>query len=275
MKPPVSDLDDRLFAELSDLIHRLCGITLHEGKRELLQARLGKRMRALGLATLREYLEHVRRDDAGVEITAMLDAISTNKTSFYREADHFVYLEQVVLPRLIDRGRKRLRIWSAGCSSGEEPYTIAITSAVTLPRLSTWDVRILATDISTRVLAEAREGIYDAARVAAVPPHLRTRSFEKVGAQTDPRYQVKRELRALVTFCRLNLMVSWPMRGPVDAVFCRNVMIYFDRPTRERLVGRFWSLLERGGAFFVGHSESLTGVQHQFRYVQPAVYEKP
>jgi chemotaxis protein methyltransferase CheR len=275
MKTAAPVLSDKLFGELSKLIYDLCGISLHDGKKELVQGRLSKRMRALGIGSFPEYLDHVRADKAGTEVTEMLDAISTNKTSFFREEDHFTFLAETLLPRLKDRGTKRVCVWSAGCSSGEEPYTIAITLQEAIPQLATWNARILATDISTHVLQKARQAHYSATSVEPVSPATRSRSFDTVGSHQNKIYQVKPHLRKLVHFARLNLMESWPMKGPFDAIFCRNVMIYFDRATRERLIGRYWSLLGSGGMFFVGHSESLTGIEHQFRYVQPAVYEKP
>jgi chemotaxis protein methyltransferase CheR len=269
-------LTDETFVEISSLVQELCGIRLHDGKKELVRARLGKRLRELGLGDYRDYLEYLRRDAGGPEITALLDAISTNQTSFFRECEHFEHLAAVVLPGVVQRngGARRLRIWSAGCSSGEEPYSIAITVWETLPDAGFWDVRILATDLSTRALRRAAEGVYEADRIEPVSPMVRNRSFTCVQSRPERRYQVRRHLREMVRLARLNLMEAWPMKGPFDVIFCRNVMIYFDRPTRERLIGRFWELLTPGGTLFVGHSESLTGINHRFRYVQPTVYAK-
>jgi chemotaxis protein methyltransferase CheR len=271
------NLTDSQFRDVATLVQAACGIHLHDGKKELVKGRLSKRLRHLGFHSFQEYIGYLRKDSSGAEITAMLDAISTNQTSFFREAEHFAYLADKVLPGVVSRnaGSKRLRIWSAGCSSGEEPYSIAITMCESIANLSAWDARILATDISTRVLAHAAQGVYDAERVQSVVPKLRNRHFNSTGAHSERRYEAKSNLKSMIQFARLNLMERWPMKGPFDTIFCRNVMIYFDRPTRERLVGRYYDLLAPGGTFFVGHSESLTGLKHQFRYVQPTVYEKP
>ena len=270
-------LTEAQFREVTKLVKATCGINLHDGKKELVKARLAKRLRELGFCSFRQYIELLRHDPSGAEVTALLDAISTNQTSFFREAEHFDYLGKKVLPGLVAGGSRggRLAIWSAGCSSGEEPYSVAITVRENIPDVDSWDVRILATDISTRVLAPAAEGVYDASRVEPVPAMLRSRYFTCVEARPPRLYEVSANIRSMVHFARLNLMGPWPMQGPFDAIFCRNVMIYFDRPTRERLIGRFFDLLAPGGTFFVGHSESLTGIRQQFRYVRPTVYEKP
>jgi chemotaxis protein methyltransferase CheR len=205
----------------------------------------------------------------------MIDAISTNQTSFFREVAHFDHLSEKILPMLTARREKRLRIWSAGCSSGEEPYSIAIAVREAIPTIGCWDAKILATDISTRALACARQGQYDGERIKAVPPMVRPKAFSLIQARPSRVFEVLPAVRQMVHFARLNLMESWPMQGPFDVIFCRNVMIYFDRPTRERLVGRFHDMLASGGTFFVGHSESLTGIRHSLTYVEPTVYRKP
>jgi chemotaxis protein methyltransferase CheR len=174
-----------------------------------------------------------------------------------------------------NQGTRRMRVWSAGCSSGEEPYTLGMV-LLEAAELRGWDVRILGTDLSTKVLGVAAEGVYDQTRFRDTPRHLISRYFTCV-RQTGglKKYKVGDALRKTVKFARLNLMESWPMRGPFDAIFCRNVMIYFDKPTQGRLVNRFWDILAPGGTLFIGHSESLTGIQHRFRYVQPTVYQRP
>jgi len=271
-------LTETQFNEISEFVKGQCGINLHDGKKELVKARLGKRLRALGLPDFEAYMEHVRQDAAGDELVTMLDALSTNLTSFFRESDHFEYLARHVLPRAATKAggaAPRLRLWSAGCSTGEEPYSLAITLAEHVANLGRWDARILATDLSTRVLARAREGVYDADRVAGLPSALVAKHFTALRDDGGRRYRVREGLRRLVTFARLNLVEEWPMRGPFDAIFCRNVMIYFDKPTQGRLVERFGNLLAPGGTLCIGHSESLAGVCHSLRYVQPTVYEKP
>ncbi len=224
---------------------------------------------------------HNRNHNGAVEQTRRylvnIDSISTNLTGFFREPAHFDHLAQVVLPQIADRTAgqgRRLRIWSAGCSSGEEPYTVAIVMNEHIPDLDAWDARILATDLSTRMLARAREGTYEAHRLAEVPGGCLSRYFTCVHPRGERVYRVNDRLRRLVCFARLNLMEAWPMQGPFDVIFCRNVMIYFDKPTQSRLVEQFWRLLAPGGVLFVGHSESLARVKHGFEYVQPTVYRK-
>jgi chemotaxis protein methyltransferase CheR len=268
-------LTEAQFDQVSDLVRKLCGINLHVGKKELVKARLNKRLRKLGLRCFSQYIDYVRRDTTGVELTMMLDCISTNLTSFFREADHFEYLGGELLQKVIDRGQRRLRVWSAGCSSGEEPYSLAILLNEKIPDISRWDVRILATDLSTRVLDKALRGVYPADRLKTVPANVRGKYFVSEGRGGDKTFCANDRLRDLITFGRLNLMESWPMSGPFDVIFCRNVMIYFDKPTQSKLVNRYFDLLGPGGTLFIGHSESLTGVKHRFRYVRPTVYEKP
>lgn len=270
-------MTERQFEEISALVHSLCGINLHSGKKELVRARLGRRLRSLGLGTFDEYTEYLRNDASGRELTHMLDALSTNFTRFFREPAHFDHLCTSVVPAILRRNRhnRRMHIWSAGCSSGEEPYSIAIMLHEHWRMLQGWDVRILATDICTEAISQAKEGVYDESRLRDAPPELLRRYFKCVQTRPERRYEISEDVRRLVHFARLNLMDAWPMRGPFDAIFCRNVMIYFDKATQSRLVSRFWEILASGGTLFVGHSESLTGVKHDFRYVRPTVYEKP
>jgi len=267
-------LTEAQFRAISTLVKSICGIDLHDGKKELVKARLAKRIRALRLKTFEEYIRFVRDDAGGNELTTMLDSLSTNLTFFFRESVHFEYLRSHAIPRLIQlrQPMRRLRLWSAGCSTGEEPYSLAMLLLEHFPELRGWDIRILATDLSTQVLAQAREGVYDAARVKQVPSPLAVKYF--VPDEKRERFRVCDEARAKVAFARLNLMGPWPMKGPFDVIFCRNVMIYFDKPTQETLVRRFHDLLSPGCLLMVGHSESLTGIVHSFQYVRPAVYQK-
>jgi chemotaxis protein methyltransferase CheR len=267
------ELSPAEFEKISQMIYRLCGICLPPGKEGLVKTRLTKRLRALGLGGFTEYLEYVERDATRQELATMLDLLTTNKTSFFRERQHFDFLCQRVLPGLQATNRP-VRFWSAGCSSGEEPYSLAILLHEHLPDVGRRDVRILATDISARMLTKAREAVYDEELVSDLPPPLLRKYFAGVRTQPTRAYQVSDKVRALVRFARLNLMEAWPMKGPFDAIFCRNVMIYFDQPTRQRLVQRYYELLRTGGYLFVGHAESLTALAHDFSYVQPAVYVK-
>lgn len=269
-------LTDRQFHQTAELVRSLCGINLHGGKRELVKARLSKRMRALGLDDFDEYLLRVRREGIAGELTLMLDAVSTNLTFFFRQARQFEHLRNLLTQAQAQRRSRgrRLRIWSAGCSSGEEPYSVAILVLEALADLPLWDVGILATDLSTQMLADAREGIYEADRLGEAPAGIVGKYFTCIQVDPERLYQVKPRVRELVSFAHLNLMDRWPMRGPFDMVFCRNVMIYFDRPTQARLVERFREILAPGGILYLGHSESLTGIPHRFHHVQPSTYQR-
>ena len=269
-----AELTEAQFRRISALAYRAIGINLQLGKEGLVRSRLSKRLRELGLSSFDAYLEHIESEAGRPELAQMVDALTTNKTDFFREIEHFHFLREHVLPALTRDGRGRLRIWSAACSSGEEPYSIAMLLREELPSLDRMDVRILATDISARVLARARDGEYGEATLAPVSQALLRKYFTPLGPASSQRYRASDGLRSLVRFARLNLIGPWPMRGPFDVIFCRNVMIYFDKATQERLVARFWELLAPGGYLLVGHSESLTSLAHDFRYLRPAVYVK-
>ena len=272
-------LGEREFRQISELVYEHCGINLHEGKRELVRARLAKRLREGHFRSFTEYLHHVLNDPTGCELTLLVDALSTNLTRFFREEQHFQYLRNQWLPRWLAAklGRRdfRLRGWSAGCSSGEEPYSLAITLLEAVQGRGHWDVKLLATDVSTRMLARAQEGVYDQERIEPIPLALRSKYLLHFRESGVERYEVAPDLRRVVVLRYLNLMQDWPIKGPLDFIFCRNVMIYFDKPTQNRLIQRFYELLASGGMLFTGHSESLTGITHQFQYVQPTIYRKP
>lgn len=279
-----ADLSEAQFQSISQMVHRHCGINLHDGKRELVRARVAKRLRAGGFSSVDAYLQNLERDD-GSEFSHLVDVLSTNLTSFFRERAHFDYLAQHHIPALLIRlrksGRLKLRLWSAGCSSGEEPYTLAMVMIQALealdgPRaMQMWDLKILATDISRPVLAAARRGLYPLGRVESVPPPLRQRFFNPTRLEGQPAVEVGTALRHHIVFNYLNLNGPWPFDGPFDVTFCRNVMIYFDKPTQQGLVNRFYDCLAPGGLLFTGHSESLTGINHRFKYLQPTIYAKP
>lgn len=266
-------MNRRTFDRFRALVYEKSGISLGDQKEALVSARVGKRMRALSIVDFDEYFEYVVRDESGQELVQLIDAISTNVTSFYRESQHFELLGSL-LNQWQAAGQRRFRIWCAASSTGEEPYTIAITVAESLNG-SGMDVKVLATDISTRVLAKCQQGIYDAQKVDSVPPALRERYFDRIQEDRQTHYRVKDKLRNLVLFRRLNLATPpFPMRGPMDVVFCRNVMIYFDNQVRHRLLDEVHRLLKPGGYLMVGHAESLTGLVSTFRTVRPSVYVK-
>ena len=265
-------LSRRTFGRFRALIYRMSGIALSDGKEGLVRARVGKRMRALGLADYEDYLDRLEADVSGDEIIHLLDVISTNVTSFFREDSHFDYLATLARRWAAER-RSRLRLWSAACSTGEEPCTMAMTLLESteggLP-----DLKILATDLSTRALDRARAGLYGPEKIAAVPRDLRSKYFDR-DAKHPSAYRAGAELRRTITFARLNLAEPpFPMSGPFDAVFCRNVMIYFDAEVRRRLLAQIHDLLRPGGCLFVGHSESLSGLTAGLKSVQAWIYVK-
>jgi chemotaxis protein methyltransferase CheR len=265
-------LSSQQFATISRLVYQVSGIDLHEGKEDLVKARLIKRLRHLKIFGFDRYFKYLANDKSGSEVRAMVDVLTTNKTNFFREPEHLAYLRDEIITGL---GNDQIRLWSAGCSSGEEPYSIAITLCEAISGIEKWDIKILATDISDRMIEQARQGLYDEETLKGMPPQLKRKYFQKAEAGIGHnRYRVVPQLQSMVCFAKLNLMDEWPMRGLFDVIFCRNVMIYFDKQTQEKLVRRFWSLLRAGGYLMVGHSESLTFMDHDYRYIKPAVYQK-
>jgi len=265
------ELSDRQFEKVSDIIYRECGIVLKSGKEALVRARLVKRLRALRMGNFGEYMKYLQGDNGREELGLLVDVMTTNKTSFFREMPHFDFLGETVLPQLTDR---KLRFWSAACSSGEEPFSLAMFLLDRMQGLGSRDVKILATDISPTILGKASKAIYEEGVLLDLPSTFMRKYFVKVGNENPHTYQVKGDVRKMVRIARLNLLHPWPMKGSFNLIFCRNVMIYFDRPTQQTLVNRFYEILEPGGYLFVGHSEGMSGVKHKFRYVQPATYVK-
>jgi chemotaxis protein methyltransferase CheR len=264
-------LDRRQFHRISDLVYRASGIHLAAGKEALVRSRLMKRLRTLGIERVEEYLALIDSAEGASEVACLIDVMTTNKTSFFREVEHFHYLRDRILPGVT---AARVRFWSAACSSGEEPYSLAMLICEHLPGGEARDVRILATDISRRMLEKARGAFYPE---SAAAPLRRTAYGKYLLPATrggEKGWMVAPAVRGRVHFAHLNLMEPWPMKGPFQVIFCRNAMIYFDRPTQQELVNRFWDFLEPGGHLFVGHSEGLSGIRHPFRYVRPAVYQK-
>ncbi len=270
------ELKEADFRRISDIIYNHCGINLHNGKRALVRARLAKRMRDVRINQVDTYLDFALHDEA--EFFKLVDSISTNLTSFFRENSHFDYLSREYLPSLIERKKKagshKIRFWSAGCSSGEEPYTLAIVLREFFQDLTGWDILILATDVSTRMLEQAAAGEFDDARIQPLTQQQRHRFFSTSSLTGRKVHQVRPDLKKMIRFRYLNLMEPWPFKGPFDGIFCRNVMIYFDKSTQEKLVNRFYHCLDKMGVLFIGHSESLTGINHPYKYIQPATYMK-
>jgi chemotaxis protein methyltransferase CheR len=271
------ELKDSEFEKISKLVYEQCGINLHEGKRELVKARLGNRLREGNYKSFNDYCHYVITDQGKDELIAMIDSISTNLTSFFREESHFARLRVIVSSILGKVGSSsvipKINVWSAGCSTGEEPYTIGITikeTAGTRPL----DAKIFATDISTKVLRVAEAAIYPAERVKKISAPVLGKYFQIGTGRSEGYYRIKKDIKDMVTFQRFNLMDKFPSESNFDVIFCRNVMIYFDKQTQTRLVNKYYGSLKKDGYFFVGHSESLTSLEHPFKYIEPSVYQK-
>jgi len=268
-------LGEAEFAFLREFVLQHCGISLGDHKRQLVQGRLLRRLRALGLSGFADYCDLLRRDP-DAELGELASCISTNVTSFFREMHHYDLLVDELLPRWLEEKRGgRLRIWSAGCSTGEEPYAIAMVLAEALERSGAGiDAKILATDLSPQALAAARKGVYPIDRLGGVSDARRKRWFLRGEGSFDGFVQVHPRLRELVTIQPLNLLHDWPMQGRFDAIFCRNVVIYFDKPTKQRLFARYAGKLEDRGYLFLGHSESMYGLSDDFDLIGRTVYRK-
>ncbi|MGH8201608.1 MAG: CheR family methyltransferase [Steroidobacteraceae bacterium] len=262
------------FQALRLLVKSLTGIHLSNQKRELVYGRLTRRLRALQLRSFAEYREQLQGNVQ--ELAELCNAITTNLTSFFREPHHFQYLrDHALAPLAADRtGRRRLRIWSAGCSTGEEPYSIAMSVLETLPDRDRWDVRILATDLDSEVLARARRGVYPLERMTTVSPERLQRFFIEREEAGGICRQIAPEVAALVTFRQLNLIHPLPMRGPLDAIFCRNVVIYFDKETQRELFARIARLQRPGDLLFLGHSESLFKVCDNYALIGKTIHRR-
>jgi chemotaxis protein methyltransferase CheR len=262
---------------LRTLVYDYSRINLGADKQELVTARVGKRLRALNLDSIGAYCELLRQPAGRDEMSNLIDVISTNHTFFFREPAHFELLEREIVPGLVGTAaRGTMRVWSAACSSGEEVYSIAILLSDLFAKLPNWNWSLEATDISTRILDKAKAGIYPAESVSRLPADQLRRYFQKGHGPMEGRYRVKPELAARVRFSHLNLLGgAYPFADAFDVIFCRNVMIYFDRPTQEELVRRLTEKLRPGGWLLVGHSESLTGIKHSLRMVRPAIYRLP
>lgn len=268
-------ISDKEFKKISEFMYKHCRLNLHDGKKELVQTRLNKRLRLLGMDSYDSYLQYVESEPGGNELTIMVDSLTTNMTYFFRENDHFDYLKKEVFSKINGRNTTRFRVWSAGCSSGEEPYSLAIVMKECVQGLEFMDALILASDISTRVLQMGVTGEYSSESLKHTNPVLRNKYFDLCeSADGRKKYRVKDSVKKLVRFRRLNLMDSWPIQGKFDVIFCRNVMIYFDKQTQQELLNRFYSALQPGGLFLVGHSESLSGIKSDFKYVGPMIYGK-
>lgn len=261
------------FVRIRDFIGEQTGIVLSDSKRDMVYSRLARRLRELRIDRFADYLGRLDHDQA--ELGRFINALTTNLTSFFREPHHFEFMRSELIPELAaDRHRRRIRTWSAGCSTGEEPYSIAITLREALPADREWDVRILATDLDSDVVAKGLHGVYTEERVVGLPkPRLR-RWFRRGREANAGLVRVVPELRDLILFKQLNLLHDWPVKGPFDFIFCRNVVIYFDKATQKVLFDRFADLLAEGGYIFIGHSESMFKVSDRFELIGNTVYRK-
>ncbi|HXE14561.1 MAG TPA: protein-glutamate O-methyltransferase CheR [Bryobacteraceae bacterium] len=267
-------LSAREFDQIRKLAYEHFGLELRDGKEQLVSARLAKLLRELKLKSFQQYYDYLLADRSGEALTAMIDALTTNHTSFFREPDHFDFLRSTILPQISNR--IQVDIWSAACSTGEEPYSIAFSLMRHFEQQrERRSIRILATDISTRVLATARRAAYPEERFSNFPLESLRPFLLRGVANWNGWYRIKPQVRDQVEFRRLNLMENFSHIGSFPVIFCRNVMIYFDKATQESLVNRLADRLEPGGYLLIGHSESLNRINHGLRYIQPAIYQKP
>ena len=268
----VDGFHEAQFEKFSRLIYDQLGIHINLAKQEMLKTKLDKLMRLQGIDSYDEYFQRLTRGGDPQDWIRFSDEITINKTDFFRENHHFEFIRnrlEAILewnPRI--RKGAVIRVWSAGCSSGEEPYTLAMVLREALP--AGIQVKILATDLSHRVLAAAQRGSYSLPDVAVISPYYLQRYFKR----RHDKWEVNREIKDLITFRQFNLMEPFPFRNTFDIIFCRNVMIYFDPRTQQNLIGRFYEVLTPGGLLFIGHSESLTNKKHHFQYLQPTIYQK-
>ena len=259
------------FEFIKRVVYEHTGINLSDHKQNMVYGRLARRLRALGLDNFDDYCEIIENPNT-TEFVEFTNSITTNLTSFFREKHHFDCLKNTVIPALMEKNRisKRIRIWSAGCSTGEEPYSIALVLA-SFASLRDWDVKVLATDLDSNVVAKAKAGVYPGERIASVPDDY-LKSFKK--DKHEEFVKVKDNVCRLITFKQLNLLHEWPMKGPFDLIFCRNVVIYFDVPTQKKLFARYANILTSKGHLFIGHSENLNKVNDQFNNLGRTMYQK-
>lgn len=267
--PSVPTLKPAEFQRLQQLAYQRFGFDIRDGKEDMVSARLGSRVRDLGFDSFSRYLDHVTSSAGQQQFTEMVDLLTTNFTSFFRETAHFDFLKkQLAKPA---NQHRQLHIWSAACSSGEEPYSLAMAILEQPTKVS---ASILATDISTRILQKAKTGVYGKDRLTGIAPELLPKYFLRGSGKSEGLYRVKPLLSSMIDFQLFNLVQPQPLNNRYSMIWCRNVMIYFDKPTQERVVANLTSCLEPGGYLLIGHSEALNGIQHSLRYVQPAVYQR-
>ena len=266
---------DKEFKFISDLVGERTGIVLSSAKRQMVYGRLSRRLRQLKLTKFSDYCDMLTSGHEE-ELIEFTNAITTNLTAFFRENHHFEFLKQTVIPELIrnNAGTKRIRIWSAGCSSGEEPYSIAMCMREALPKSSGWDVKILATDLDSNMVDRGKSGVYTTERVEGLTPERMKKWVKKGTGDNADKVRMSEDLRDMITFKELNLMEAWPIKGPFDFMFCRNVVIYFNKDTQRILFDRYADLLSPKAHLFIGHSESLNKVTDRFDLLGKTIYQK-
>lgn len=268
---------DRDFNRVRKLVSEHTGISLSDAKRDLVYSRLSRRLRKLGIAEFDTYIKLLETSEDDNELIEFTNAITTNLTSFFREDHHFQHLSKTLLPELIREKKQsggRLRIWSAGCSTGEEPYSLAMVLREAIGRRSDLDVRILATDLDSNVLATAQAGVYPEERLKGISPARRQRWFLRGKGDKAGMARAHPELQELISFRQLNLLRDWPFKGPFDFIFCRNVVIYFDKPTQKVLFDRYAQVLRSDGHLFLGHSETMFKVCDRFELLGQTIYRR-
>ena len=265
---------DKEFNFIRKMVGERTGIVLSDAKRQMVYGRLSRRLRQLGLKTFSDYCDLLGNGDEN-ELVEFTNAITTNLTSFFRENHHFEYLTNTLFPALIKANAqtRRVRIWSAGCSSGEEPYSIAMCVRESFPA-NGWDVKILATDLDSNMVQRAKEGIYTLERVEGLSEKRMKRWVKQGKGENQHLVKMSSQLQEIITFKQLNLMHEWPMRGPFDVIFCRNVVIYFNKDTQRNLFDRYANLIAHDGHLFIGHSESLHNVSNKFKLLGKTIYQK-
>lgn len=268
------EFTDADFQNVRKIVHKSTGINLSEAKRDMVYSRLARRLRQLNLQRFSEYLSYISGGDAGDELIEFTNAITTNLTSFFRENHHFEHLAESALPDLIKRNadRRRIRIWCCAASTGEEPYSIAMVVKEVMPKYGGWDIKILATDLDTNVLETAKNGVYNESLTKDISDSRRRRFFLKGSGSNQGDFMVRPELKELITFKKLNLIESWPLGGPLDIIFCRNVVIYFNKDTQRVLLDRFAELMAPEGHLYMGHSESLNKISDRFELIARSMY---
>jgi len=266
---------DRDFNFIRQLVATNTGIMLSDAKRSMVYSRLARRVRALSLSSFDSYCALLKNNDEQ-EMVQFVNAITTNLTAFFREKHHFDFIAKTLIPewQKTHNDERRIRIWSAGCSTGEEPYSIAITLKEHFPQLSSWDVKILATDLDTNVVAKAKSGIYTADRIEGLPKPMIKRWFRRGRDGSSDQVKVSSELQEMITFNQLNLLESWPFKGGFDLIFCRNVVIYFNKDTQRVLADRYANVLRENGRLFLGHSESMFKISDRFKLVGNTIYDR-